>query len=421
MYSHDDFDLAGFSVGAVNRNGLLPRGSDIREDDVIIGLGSSGVHSNGFSLVRKILAVSGKSFQDAAPFAKHMSLGEALLVPTKIYVKTLMPVIKMGYIKALAHITGGGLLDNIPRILPKEFGVELDANTWQMPPVFQWLRKEGNVKDNDMLRTFNCGLGMVCIVAPEVAGNVVRALHMSGEPDAFVVGKVTKRKDVQVVINNFSESISTTNVRTSEKRVAVLISGSGTNLQALLDHTLDKRRHSAAKIVVVISNVPDVEGLRRAERAGIPTKVIPHKGLKRVDFDMLVHQVLTEFDVELVCLAGFMRLLSSEFVRLWEGRLINVHPSLLPAFKGMNTHEEVLNAGVRIHGCTVHFVDEGLDTGSIILQEAVPVLLNDTPSTLQERVKLQGEHKIYPLALEHLARGDVGYNSQLKKTEWHVK
>ncbi|KAI1301418.1 Trifunctional purine biosynthetic protein adenosine-3 [Halotydeus destructor] len=135
---------------------------------------------------------------------------------------------------------------------------------------------------------------------------------------------------------------------------------------------------------------------------------------------MAVHEALVQERIELVCLAGFMRIVTKEFVKLWEGKLINIHPSLLPSFPGVKTHEAVLAANVRIHGCTVHFVDEGVDTGSIILQEAVPVLLTDTVETLQERVKNEAEHKIFPLALEHLARGEVVFDKKLRKAIWTI-
>ncbi|XP_020908916.1 trifunctional purine biosynthetic protein adenosine-3, partial [Exaiptasia diaphana] len=141
----------------------------------------------------------------------------------------------------------------------------------------------------------------------------------------------------------------------NKKRIGVLISGSGTNLQALIDRSL--RHDSSSDIVLVVSNKPGVKGLERAQNVGIPTKVINHKEYKsRLDFDMAVHSTLEEHDVELVCLAGFMRILTGDFVRKWTGQLINIHPSLLPSFKGVDAHKQVLEAGVTLSGCTVHFV-----------------------------------------------------------------
>ncbi|KFM78301.1 Trifunctional purine biosynthetic protein adenosine-3, partial [Stegodyphus mimosarum] len=174
-----------------------------------------------------------------------------------------------------------------------------------------------------------------------------------------------------------------------KKKVGVLISGSGTNLQALIDYTQNPGNQSNAEIVLVLSNVAGVEGLKRAERANIQTEVLSHKLYKsRVEFDMAVHSILKEYGVEIVCLAGFMRILSREFVQLWQGKLLNVHPAILPAFKGMNAHKQVLNTGAKITGCTVHFVEPEVDAGAIIEQAAVRVDTTDTEKTLQEKVKV---------------------------------
>ncbi|MFD1746125.1 phosphoribosylformylglycinamidine cyclo-ligase [Rhizobium helianthi] len=181
MYSHGDYDLAGFAVGAAERGQLLPTG-DLKEGDVILGLTSSGVHSNGFSLVRKIVGVSGLSWNDAAPFAEGKSLGEALLTPTRIYVKPLLKAIRAtNAIKALAHITGGGFPDNIPRVLPEHLAAEIDLDSIPVPPVFSWLAKTGGVVAHEMLRTFNCGVGMIAVVAAENAQAVTDALTAEGE------------------------------------------------------------------------------------------------------------------------------------------------------------------------------------------------------------------------------------------------
>ena len=177
MYHGDDYDLAGFAVGAAERGQLLPSG-DIAEGDVLLGLASSGVHSNGYSLVRRIVALSGQKWTDAAPFAPGRTLGEALLEPTKIYVKPLLAAIReTGAIKAMAHITGGGLTENIIRVIPDGLGLSIDASAWPLPPVFQWLQREGQVADEEMWRTFNCGIGFV-LVAPQDA-----AAALEGELD----------------------------------------------------------------------------------------------------------------------------------------------------------------------------------------------------------------------------------------------
>jgi len=186
-------------------------------------------------------------------------------------------------------------------------------------------------------------------------------------------------------------------------KVGVLISGRGTNLQALIDACADA--DFPAKIVLVISNVADAYGLKRAKDADIPTVFIDHKAYPtREHFDAVIDSALRESGVEFVCLAGFMRILSEEFVEHWRNRLINIHPSLLPAFKGLDTHQRAIDAGVTITGCTVHFVRPAMDDGPIIVQAAVPVLPGDDAERLAARI-LESEHVIYPLALRLVAEG----------------
>ena len=188
-------------------------------------------------------------------------------------------------------------------------------------------------------------------------------------------------------------------------RVAVLISGRGSNLQALIDACADPA--FPAEIRLVISNEPGAHGLARAEQARIPTVVIPHKQFPdRASFDAAMDRALANAGAELICLAGFMRMLGDAFVERWRDRMINIHPSLLPAFKGLNTHERVIAAGVRFTGCTVHFVRPAMDEGPIIVQSVVPVLAGDDAARLAERV-LAEEHKAYPLALRLIAEGRV--------------
>lgn len=183
----------------------------------------------------------------------------------------------------------------------------------------------------------------------------------------------------------------------------MLISGRGSNLQALIDAAADPA--FPAEIAVVISNIADVKGLDRAAQAGIPTAVVDHKAHDgRPAFETALTETLDAHQVRLVCLAGFMRLLTKGFVDHWRDRIINIHPSLLPAFKGLNTHERVLDYGVKFTGCTVHYVRAEMDEGPIIAQGAVPVLSGDTPDSLAARV-LGVEHQIYPLAVKLVAEG----------------
>jgi len=181
VYQGDDYDLAGFAVGAVERDALLPR-ADIVEGDVILGLSSSGVHSNGYSLVRKVIEKTGLPWTAPAPFMPKQSLGEAILIPTRIYVKACLAAIReTNAVKGLAHITGGGFPDNIPRILPKGLGARIDLARVAVPAVFQWLASEGSIAESEMLRTFNCGIGMIVVASPQKAEAVVKAFTRAGE------------------------------------------------------------------------------------------------------------------------------------------------------------------------------------------------------------------------------------------------
>ena len=198
MYAHGDYDLAGFAVGAAERGQLLPT-DDIVEGDVILGLASSGVHSNGFSLVRRIVSASGLGWEHLAPFAKGKTLGEALLTPTRIYVRSILSAIRSTHgIKALAHITGGGFPDNIPRVLPQAYAAELDLDAIDVPAVFSWLAKTGNVAPTEMMRTFNCGIGMVLVVAAGQAAQVAAVLTQAGET-VTTLGRIVPRRETGVI------------------------------------------------------------------------------------------------------------------------------------------------------------------------------------------------------------------------------
>jgi phosphoribosylformylglycinamidine cyclo-ligase len=193
VYQGDDYDLAGFAVGAVERDALLPR-ADIVEGDVILGLSSSGVHSNGYSLVRKVIETTGLPWTAPAPFMPKQSLGEAILTPTRIYVKACLAAIReTNAVKGLAHITGGGFPDNIPRILPKGLGARIDLARVAVPAVFQWLAGEGGIAESEMLRTFNCGIGMIVVASPEKADAVVKAFTRAGET-VVILGDITSAR-----------------------------------------------------------------------------------------------------------------------------------------------------------------------------------------------------------------------------------
>jgi phosphoribosylformylglycinamidine cyclo-ligase len=201
LYKEGDYDLAGFAVGAAERGTLLPR-PDIAAGDTVLGLASSGVHSNGFSLVRRIVESSRIGFDAQAPFSPVMTLAGALLAPTRLYVRSCLRAIRQtGAVKALAHITGGGFTDNIPRVLPRHLGVAIDLARLPVLPVFKWLAERGNIAEGELLRTFNCGIGMVAIVEPEAVKAVSEVLADAGE-SVTPLGKVIAAEGEHRVVYN---------------------------------------------------------------------------------------------------------------------------------------------------------------------------------------------------------------------------
>jgi phosphoribosylformylglycinamidine cyclo-ligase len=204
MYQAGHYDLAGFAVGAVERTNILPR-NDVQNGDVLIGIASSGVHSNGYSLVRHLVDNNGFKYSQKSPFESDKeTLGEALLVPTIIYVKTCLAAAKTGKVKAFAHITGGGFTENIPRVLPNNLAVEVDCASWQMPPVFKWLAQIGGMQNTEMLRTFNCGVGMIAVVAASDVDEISKIITANGDK-CSVVGKVIDKVGESVVYKNLEK------------------------------------------------------------------------------------------------------------------------------------------------------------------------------------------------------------------------
>jgi phosphoribosylformylglycinamidine cyclo-ligase len=189
MYEGDDFDLAGFVVGAVERGKVMPHLDQMQAGDALIAIASSGPHSNGYSLIRKVVERSGLSWGDAAPFAPNQTLARALLEPTRLYINSLLPLIKAGDIKGLAHITGGGLTENTPRMLPEHLSAEIDFESFKRPAVFRWLQETGGIAETEMRRAFNCGVGIVLAVDPQRASHVIAALTASGET-AWEIGSL---------------------------------------------------------------------------------------------------------------------------------------------------------------------------------------------------------------------------------------
>ena len=203
FYGAGDYDLAGFAVGAVERNDVLT-GASIVDGDIVLGLASDGIHSNGFSLVRRIVDDGRLAYSDPAPFEPTLCLADSLLRPTRIYVNACLAAARAGAVKGLAHITGGGLIDNIPRILPADMAAQIDCGAWTLPPVFAWLAEAGGVAPPEMARTFNCGIGMVAVVAPDRIEDATTAFSEAGET-VTRIGRICRREDGPGVVLDGSE------------------------------------------------------------------------------------------------------------------------------------------------------------------------------------------------------------------------
>lgn len=200
MYQPNEYDLAGFAVGIVEREQLLPQKETIKAGDVVIGIASSGAHSNGFSLIRKILELNNISLSDPVPFeSEYTSIGALLLAPTHIYTTAVLPLCKHGLVKGIAHITGGGLVENIPRILPKGLGATIDYSSWPKPALFEWLEKQGTIDHQEMLRTFNMGIGMAIIADSSDSEAILSSLNTTGF-HAWPIGQVKHHKNKIIIL-----------------------------------------------------------------------------------------------------------------------------------------------------------------------------------------------------------------------------
>lgn len=206
IYGEGDYDLAGFCVGAVERDQILTKGQ-VQKGDKIIALPSSGVHANGFSLVRKIIELQNHSLHDPAPFASHQSLGLALLAPTRIYTDAVMAAISAAHVTGVAHITGGGLIENPPRVYDEGLAAHLKMTTRPLPPLFRWLKQEGNLSDYELARTFNCGIGMLVYVSAHTAEDALKAIQQTGE-DAYMIGEMVERTSEAVILEDISKAFA---------------------------------------------------------------------------------------------------------------------------------------------------------------------------------------------------------------------
>ncbi|PAA78424.1 hypothetical protein BOX15_Mlig017299g1, partial [Macrostomum lignano] len=430
MYARDSsVDLIGCCVGIVDRSRMLPRLDQMAAGDPIVALLSSGLHSNGYSLARKMIrqlpdgynsrvvnstmtTVASSASGDGPPAGCPLS--EELLTPTRIYVNQLGPLIRSGLITGLAHITGGGIIGNLPRCLPTHLGANINLTAWQIPKLIRWLMHSAGMGIEEACCTFNCGIGMLIVTKQQWLANLLNRL-----PEAFVVGELVAKPGVNLIGQDSVSPLATMEYvlgglpsATAAQPVAlgVLISGTGTNLQALLDYSRQMGTSCPYRVALVISNVATAQGLQRATKAGVPTSVLSHKDYPggRPAFDAALVEELRSKGVQLVAMAGFMRIVTRVLLDAFPGRVLNTHPSLLPAFKGAHAHRDVLASGVRVTGCTAHFVVPEVDAGPIVLQAPAPVLPGDSEETLQDRVKLL-EHRLFPAAVAAVARGDCRF------------
>ncbi|NWH91874.1 PUR2 protein, partial [Aegithalos caudatus] len=411
------WDLAGFAVGAVER-GRRPAGLQRAQDgDALLGLGCASIPASGFGVVRRILLASSLRCSSPAPGScGHSTLGDVLLTPGRMFSPALLPVLRSGHVKGFAP-TAEGLLGGISRVLPEHLSAVLDALSWKIPEIFCWLYKEGNLSAEEMAQTFPCGIGAVLVVQKELAQHVLQDIQRQQE--AWLIGKVVSpchTAGPHIEVENLAEALqlsspqlndstaqSQPQPRRGKVKVAVLVSGAGRALPALIGAA--RERGSRAQLVLVISNIPGVQELRCAARAGIPTRVIDHKLYgSRSEFDSTIDRVLEEFSVELICLSGFRRVLSSPFLRKWKGKILNASPSLFPLIKDGNAHQEPLESGFQVTGCTVHFVlVSGPRTGNVIRREPLP---GDAEAALEERLR-EAELRAFPPALQLVASGAV--------------
>jgi len=440
MYGSDEYDIAGFAVGVVEEDKLID-GRRIQAGDRLIGLASSGLHSNGFSLVRRLfLEQAGYDLRQPVAELGGRELGEVLLTPTRIYVKSVLRLLERHDIKGMAHITGGGFLENIPRILPAGLGARIELGRWPIPPVFTMLQRLGELTLTECYRTFNMGIGLVLAVAPEEVDAVLTAARESGE-EAYVIGQVVPGQGVQLtgedaqrtvvtpagpvqggqvserspagasasrgtddpqLFEEHSERMSAPSggISVSKARLAVFASGNGSNFQAVADAC--REGVIPAHVALLVTDKPGCTAVERARRLGIPVLALnPRDFPDKAAYERRILEWLREESVDWVVLAGYMRLVGPTLLDVYKGKMINLHPSLLPAFPGKDAIGQAWQYGVKVTGVTVHFVDSGMDTGPVFLQEAVPVQADDTRDTLEERIH-RVEHRLLVEAVRRL-------------------
>ena len=368
--------------------------------DVLIGLPSAGLHTNGYSLARRVFFDVAGLQPDTFVRELGATAGAALLAPHRCYLPIVRPLLERGHVKGLAHITGGGITENLPRILPEGCAAEIDRRAWTVPPIFRFIQERGAVGRDEMYRTFNMGdrsdrrlHGARRRTRHERRGASRRAATRSGSASwcRASASSATSLKGTGV-----ARRVATVCAATSPR---VLISRDGDPTFSRSSTPFAQGRLDA-QIALVISNRADAAGLERAREAGIETVCLQPARLFRSRRVRSRRRRLPRGEgVDLVCLAGFMRLVGPPLLAAFPDRILNIHPSLLPAFPGLDAQRQALEYGVRVSGATVHLVTSELDGGPIVLQAAVPVLDDDTVETLSARILVE-EHRIYPEAIQ---------------------
>ena len=394
FYQAGEYDLAGFCVGVVERDRRVD-GKTIAAGDTLLALASSGFHSNGYSLVRKVFLEQAGLALDAVAEGLDEPLGQALLRPTRIYVRALAQAAR----RRAAQGSGAHHRRRTGRKSRADAARRCAAETADRQPRL------------DLAPTVPCagapGANPDRGDAPDLqSGGRDGGLRGHRSRGGGRAASVRRRRDGLPDRPGGRQPAARGTGGVPGMNVGVLASGTGSNLQALLDAG-SRGELGPARIAAVAVNVAGCGALERAERAGVPAFVIEHRTFSsRAEFDRALAERLQSNGVELVVLAGFMRLLGADFLRAFSQRIINVHPALLPAFPGLHPQRQALDHGVRFSGCTVHFVDEGTDSGPIIGQTVVPVLESDDEQRLARRI-LTEEHRLLPAVVRALAEGRV--------------
>ena len=381
-YSSGKFDIAGFSVGIVEKHKILK--GKIKKNDIILGVPSSGIHSNGYSLVRDLIK------KKKININQNKFLKKELLKPTKIYVNEVLSLLDKNILNGCANITGGGLKDNIKRVIPNNLCAEIDLSKIKTLKIFKWLKNSG-IKKNEMLKTFNCGVGF-CLIINKKNLQKVKKCFLSNFNlmllEKFL--KILKESKLMVKLNG--KKINT----------AIFISGRGSNLKSLINFF--KKKNSPILIKLIVSNNPKAKGLIYAKKSKINKYIINFKN-KKISEKNLLKKLLSN-NINLICLAGFMKILSGNFIKNFTKPILNIHPSLLPKYKGLNTHKRVIKNKEKYSGSTVHLVTAKLDSGKIILQKKIKISKNENEKSLEKKI-LKIEHKLYPKAIKKFLNSNL--------------